>query len=70
MTDIYIYIIIYYYIYIIIYNILDIRISADASRRTFAKPSREIYQENHGDPLHVQVIIIIIILRIYTIARA
>ena len=48
--------------------ILDIRISADASRRPLqlkaaACQTFEVYQENHGDPLHVQVIIIIIILR-------
>ena len=56
MTDIYNYI-----------QLLDIRISADASRRLQLKAAAcqtfAVYQENHGYPLHVQVILIIIILR-------
>ena len=51
-----------------LYLLLDIRISADASRRPLqlkaaACQTFKVYQENHGDPLHVQIIIIIIILR-------
>ena len=47
--------------------ILDIRISADASRRLQLKAAAcqtfAVYQENHGDPLQVQVIIIILRMR-------
>ena len=46
-------------------HVLDIRISADASRRLQLKAAAcqtfAVYQENRGDPLQVQVIIIIIL---------